>query len=217
MHKGLFLIHVVCLWWVGREPSSPDLLRNLGWWSQTTRVVGHCARGKDSPGRSRTGNSMAWLASDMGYFCSQLKHLITWPHSTTKGQKCKQSYHVRGRWRARNYWWWPCFAIITLFEVGRANIMVQILQKRTIVHTERTVNYMDGKKTRIFLPIRNILRTWHKNLNFWHPLISQRHFLLFLPQTTTLFKPTCYPLLAYFFNQTLVKFFLVEFLKSREM
>lgn len=136
-----------------------------------------------------------------------------------------QSYHVAGRWSGRNYWWRAlAMAIVCCLNHslrwGEPMLSFRSYRKGQLDSNRwLSITWVEGKQG-YFCQSEisfHVLRKWHKNLNFWHPLFSQRRFLLFLSQTTTLVIATCYPLPAYFFNLEFVNFFLVEFYKRRQM
>ena len=84
---------------------------------------------------------MPWLGGDMYYLYSQLKYLITRPHSTTGRQKYNLIMCLEGGESEQiSVKWQPCSAATTLFEMGRTNIILQILQKRIVRLKEETVN-----------------------------------------------------------------------------
>ena len=83
---------------------------------------------------------MPWLGGDMCYLYSQLKYLITQPHSTTGRQKYNLTMCLEGGESEQiSVKWQPCFAVTILFEMGRTNIIFQILQKRIVRLKEETV------------------------------------------------------------------------------
>lgn len=220
MNRGVFLIHVICLSWVGWEPRSPDLLKNLGWWSQSTSVVGHWARGKESSGKSRPGklNGLCWNWHVLLLLTTQIYYTASLKPTETE----VQSYYVPGKELeiiGEEHLWRPYFVIKTSLWRGENPYYHSDLNWKGQLHLKErlSVTWVEGKWgyfCQSEIPF-HILRKWHKNHNSWHSFISQKDFLLFLWQTTNLFKPVCFSLLAYFFNQVFVNcFFLWNFIKA---